>query len=128
MLGRGEEIGGGRERPSILADAYEAVLAAVYLDGGFKPVERIITKWFTVYIESPTLSNSDYKTMLQEIVQEKTGQTLVYNLTGEQGPDHNKSFTVEVCLNGLFIGTGKGKSKKLAEQDAAKAAIEKLSK
>jgi len=126
MLGRGEEKGGGRDRPSILADAFEAVLAAIYLDGGFKPVMSLISCYFTEYLSRPFLSNTDYKTSLQEIIQIKSGQTLTYILIDEQGPDHDKSFTVEARLNDKAIGTGTGKSKKIAEQTAAKAAVEQL--
>jgi len=126
LLGRGEENGGGRSRPSILSDAFEAVLAAVYLDGGYQPTQELISAFFKENIKKPTLSYSDYKTQLQETVQIKSGQSLVYNKIDEQGPDHDKSFTVEVKLNGKTIGTGTGKSKKLAEQEAAKAAINEL--
>jgi len=127
LLSRGEENGGGRNRPSMIADAFEAVLAAVYLDGGYKPVERLISAFFVPLMNSPIHSYSDYKTVLQELVQVKPGQTLVYDKTGEYGPDHNKLFTVEVKLNGKTVGTGSGKSKKSAEQEAAKTAIELMS-
>lgn len=128
-LGHGEEQGGGRNRPSILADAVEAILAAVYLDGGPKPVERIINQ----YILSPNEENGlgvcrDYKTILQELVQKKNGQILSYHLIEESGPDHMKIFLIEVCLNGSAIGEGQGKSKKEAEQSAARHALEALTK
>ena len=123
LLGRGEEKGGGRERPSILADAVEAVLAAVYLDGGFKPVERLISKYIWMQKNPREFENTDYKTSLQEVIQEKAGQTLSYHVTDESGPDHMKLYTVEVRLNGNFIGGGAGKSKKEAEQAAAQAAL-----
>ena len=126
-LGRGEERGGGRHRPSILADAFEAVLAAVYLDGGFKPVEKLTITFFGKHIDSPVKSYTDHKTVLQEMIQVKPGQTLVYEIIDQQGPDHSKIFTVEAKLNGKTIGTGTGKSKKSAEQASAKAAINKLS-
>ena len=126
LLGRGEEKGGGRERPSILADAVEAVLAAIYLDGGLKPVKKIITGHLLPESGLLRVEISDYKTSLQEIIQEKAGQSLTYAITGESGPDHMKSFTVEVLLNGKSIGTGTGKSKKVAEQSAAKAALSGL--
>ena len=124
LLGRGEEKGGGRERPSILADAFEAILAAMYLDGGFVPVRRLITEHFALDTERMQIENSDYKTALQEIVQEKNGQVLSYHVTNESGPDHLKSFDVEVSLNGVRIGQGTGRSKKEAEQEAAKSALE----
>jgi len=128
ILSRGEENGGGRSRPSMLADAFEAILAAIYLDGGYDPVERLISSYFKPRIENPNHSISDYKTVLQEMVQNKPGQRLVYEKTSEFGPDHNKSFTVEVRLNGKTIGTGSGKSKKNAEQEAAKTAITTIGK
>ena len=123
ILGRGEEKGGGRDRPSILADAVEAVLAAVYLDGGFKPAERFVIKYMGLRINPQKFENTDYKTSLQEAIQEKAGQTLSYHVTGESGPDHMKRYSVEVRLNGKFIGCGDGKSKKEAEQAAACAAL-----
>ena len=124
LLGRGEEKGGGRSRPSILADAVEAVLAAIYLDGGFRPVTKLITKHLIPRQGLVHVESSDFKTSLQEAIQEKLGQTLTYCTTGESGPDHMKMFTVEVRLNGVCIGVGTGKSKKVAEQLAAKAALE----
>ena len=126
LLGRGEEKGGGRVRPSILADAVEAVIAAMYLDGGFKPVEKLISAYMGSQMKLSGLKNTDHKTLLQEIIQEKAGQTLTYHITDESGPDHIKSFTAEVRLDGAFIGRGEGKSKKEAEQEAARAALENL--
>jgi len=126
LLGRGEENGGGRGRPSILSDAFEAVIAAMYLDGGYEPVERLIITLFSSRTENPQLSYTDYKTRLQEITQCKPGQSLFYELSSEQGPDHAKSFTINVKLNGEIVGTGTGKSKKNAEQEAAKAALNNI--
>ena len=126
-LGHGEETGGGRARPSIRADAVEAVLAAVYLDGGLVEARRIISR-FILEREAEKAANRDYKTALQELVQRESGQVLTYRLTGETGPDHAKRFTVEVDLNGGKKGAGEGKSKKEAEQMAAKAAIAALNK
>jgi len=128
MLGRGEENGGGRSRPSILSDALEAVIAAMYLDGGLEAIQNFITTYFKERLEHPKRGVSDFKTLLQEKIQVKHGQTLVYEIIAEHGPDHDKSFTVEVLLNEKPIGTGIGKSKKLAEQEAAKAAINTLTK
>ena len=128
MLGHGEENGGGRRRPSILADAFEAVLAAIYLDGGFEPTMRFVSDRFKGQLDDPLKSNSDYKTLLQEMIQVKPGQTHLYDIIDETGPDHDKTFTVEVKLNGRPFGTGKGKSKKSAEQAAAKAAIHNIAK
>ena len=127
MLGRGEERGGGRCRPSILADAFEAVLAAIYLDGGFEPATRLIAKHLAPQGDRPEPESSDYKTALQEIIQEKAGRILSYHITDENGPDHMKSFTVEVRLDGAFMGMGTGKSKKEAEQMAARFALAEIS-
>ena len=126
-LGRGEDAGGGRQRPSIQADAVEAVIAAVYLDGGIGSARKLITRFI--------LTNNrreqegvirDFKTALQELVQRESGQVLTYHLLGESGPDHAKVFSVAVELNGKPLGAGEGRSKKEAEQAAAKAAVEKL--
>ena len=125
-LGRGEESGGGRQRPSIRADAVEALLAAVYLDGGIEPVRKIIQN-FILTREVASLSRPrDYKTALQELIQQKSGQVLRYRLTGQEGPDHNKRFFVSVDLNDEPIGSGSGRSKKEAEQMAACSAIRTL--
>ena len=124
-LGKGEESGGGRHRPSIQADAVEAVLAAVYLDGGIGSARKIIQR-FILDREEEKSASRDYKTALQELVQRESGQVLGYQLIGAEGPDHAKIFSVEVDLNGAPIGQGRGRSKKEAEQAAAKAAIEKL--
>ena len=125
-LGKGEEAGGGRQRPSIRADAVEAVLAAVYLDGGIGSVRKIIQRYILSREVAGLTKPRDYKTALQELVQRESGQVLRYQLTGEQGPDHNKLFFMEVALNGNAIGAGSGRSKKEAAQMAAKAAIEAL--
>lgn len=125
-LGKGEEAGGGRQRPSIRADAVEAVLAAVYLDGGIGSVRKLIQKYILSREVAGLTKPRDYKTALQELVQRESGQVLCYRLTGESGPDHDKRFFVEVDLNGEAIGEGAGKSKKEAEQAAAKAAIQVL--
>ena len=125
-LGKGEEAGGGRKRPSIQADAVEAVLAAVYLDGGIGSARKIVQQYILCREVEGLTSPRDYKTALQELVQRESGQVLKYRLTGEEGPDHDKRFFVEVDLNGEVAGRGKGHSKKEAEQMAAKAAIAKL--
>lgn len=126
MLGHGEEQGGGRTRESILADAVESVIAATYLDGGFQPAARLIHRFILsdIPVEKPRIV--DYKTTLQELVQQKKNQTISYVLTGESGPDHAKKFTVEVQINGKPMGSGSGTSKKRAEQDAAQMAYEAL--
>jgi ribonuclease-3 len=127
-LGKGEEAGGGRHRPSIRADAVEAVLAAVYLDGGIGSARKIIQKYILSREVTGLTKPRDYKTALQELVQRESGQVLRYRLTGEEGPDHNKRFFMAVDLNGSAIGSGTGRSKKEAEQMAAKAAIQTLEK
>ncbi len=124
-LGRGEDAGGGRERNSIRADAVEAVLAAVYLDGGLMEARKIIRR-FILDKEQEKTASRDFKTALQELVQRESGQVLTYRLTGQSGPDHAKVFAVAVELNGKTVGEGQGHSKKEAEQMAAKAAIEGL--
>ena len=125
-LGKGEESGGGRHRPSIQADAVEAVLAAVYLDGGIGSARKIIQRYILCREIEGLNSSRDYKTALQELVQRESGQVLTYHLLGESGPDHAKVFSVAVELNGKPLGAGEGRSKKEAEQAAAKAAVEKL--
>ena len=121
LLGKGEERMGGREKPSMLADAFEAVLAAVFLDGGLEKASEIALRYVARH---DFLDDSkDYKTILQEIVQRNKEESVEYVLTGETGPAHARSFTVEVHLNSNVIGTGTGKSKKIAEQQAAKEAL-----
>ena len=126
LLGHGEEQGGGRNRPSILADAVESVIAASFLDGGMAAAEGLIRRFVLCNVPVSKLKNLDYKTSLQELVQQKKNQQLSYQLTGESGPDHDKEFFVDVLLNGAVVGKGTGSSKKRAEQDAARAAIEAL--
>ena len=126
LLGHGEEQGGGRTRSSILADAMESVIAASFLDGGMEAALQIVRTFIFVEVPVTKLHNVDYKTQLQEMVQQKKNQTLSYELVGQSGPDHDKRFDVEVSLNGVVVGFGSGSSKKRAEQDAARAAIEKL--
>ncbi len=127
-LGKGEEQTGGRERPALLADAFEALLAALYLDGELKAVK----KFFEPYLEEfaplavKGMTFKDYKTILQEVVQKKPGELVEYVIISEQGPDHNKVFVAQVHLNNKILGTGEGKSKKDAEQEAAKVALELL--
>lgn len=126
LLGKGEEAGGGRTRNSIIADAVEAVLAAIYLDGGIDEARKMVKTFILDRIGTRDAANRDYKTALQEIVQRKSGKTLSYHLLGSEGPDHAKIFYMEVQLNGNPIGQGQGRSKKEAEQMAAKAGIESL--
>ncbi len=123
-LGRGEMHSGGTERPSILADMYEAVLAAIYLDGGMEPAEKFVLRFIIPEAETQRRRQfKDYKTALQEIVQQNPGERLEYVLSGESGPDHNKTFVSEVHLNSNVIGVGRGRSKKESEQQAAREAL-----
>ena len=126
LLGHGEERFGGRSRNSILADAVESVIAACFLDGGLDAAKSFVQKFILVEVPLTKLHNADYKTQLQELVQQKKNQNISYSLVGESGPDHDKKFDVEVSLNGQVVGNGCGSSKKRAEQMAAKAAIERL--
>ena len=128
LLGHGEERFGGRSRASILADAVESVIAAAFLDGGMKAAADIITRFVLCDVPVSKLHNADYKTALQELVQQKKNQTLCYRLVGESGPDHDKQFTAQVLLNDQVVGEGIGSSKKRAEQDAARVALENLKK
>lgn len=121
LLGKGEIRMGGNDRPSILADAFEAVLAAVYLDGGLEEAAKIVLRFIPRHDVLEQVK--DYKTILQEVVQRNREEHVEYVLTDSSGPDHAKTFTVEVHLNSNVIGTGMGKSKKLAEQQAAKEAL-----
>ena len=129
-LGRGEEAGGGRERTSILADATEAVFAAVYLDGGIAAASELIHRVLLCAEREEAVEERrrDYKTALQELVQRQADQTLTYRMVDEQGPDHAKVFSAEVLLNGVALGSGTGHSKKEAEQAAARSALAVLDK
>ena len=126
LLGHGEDRLGGRNRESILADAMESVIAACFLDGGIEAALKVVQQFILVEVPVTKLHNVDYKTALQELVQQKKNQVLTYTLVGQSGPDHDKQFDVEVALNGNVVGKGTGRSKKRAEQDAARTAIEKL--
>ena len=124
-LSNGERRNGGAKRPSIVSDAFEALIAAVYLDGGMEPARSHVLRFIVPEIEShKNRSFKDYKTALQEIIQKNPGEKLEYRLIGSTGPDHDKHFKVEVCLNSNVIGRGGGRSKKEAEQQAAREALE----
>ena len=127
-LGKGEEHTGGRQRESILADAVEAIIAAMYLDGGIDISKQFIDRYILAGFEAEEAhSVTDYKTALQERVQRRAGQVLSYELVSESGPDHRKTFTMCVSLNGRPIGEGSGRTKKEAEQNAAKSGLEAIS-
>lgn len=123
FLGKGEEHTGGRGRASILSDAFEAVIAAIYLDGGFEKAREFVLPFL---MNAPKEENKfrDYKTALQEVIQKNPEERLEYVLVGEEGPEHDKRFIVEARLNNNAVGKGEGRSKKHAEQQAAKEALE----
>ena len=127
-LGHGEETGGGRGRPSILADATEALLGAIFLDGGIEPARAFVLRFIPKKVELALAGGAfkDYKTILQEIVQKNKQETLEYRLAGQSGPDHDKRFTMELLLNSNVFASGTGRSKKEAEQMAAKTALEMM--
>lgn len=123
-LGKGEEMTGGRERPSILADAFEALLAAIYIDGGYEAAQTFVLGFIPRNLDVRRKNKlSDYKTALQEIIQQNREERVEYVLVDEHGPDHAKVFTAEVLLNSNVIGRGTGSSKKQAEQNAAHEAL-----
>jgi len=128
LLGRGEENTGGREKSSILADAYEALIAALYLDGGLPPVFRLVSEHFVGKLIEVQLEgfDRDYKTQLQEHAQIQYHQTPRYSVMREEGPDHAKEFEVAVSIQGVFYGVGQGRSKKEAEQQAALSTLKML--
>ena len=129
LLGRGEEQTGGRLRPSILADAVEAVLAAVYCDGGLAETEKLIDRFILADLETrAAMDTTDYKTELQELLQRRGSVRIRYRITDESGPDHDKTFTAQVLLEEEPIGSGSGRSKKEAEQAAARTALAELKK
>lgn len=126
LLGHGEDLAGGRTRPSILADAFEALIAAIYMDGGIDCAKKFVLPFIEQAIannETTHALNRDYKTALQEIAQKNPGEIISYAVVGETGPDHNKCFSVNVYLNSNLLASGEGRSKKEAEQDAAKQAL-----
>ncbi len=127
LLGRGEETQAGREKPSLLADALEAVMAAVFLDGGLEAADALTRRWFTPLLadmsESPW---QDFKTRLQELTQARHQGSPTYNLLSESGPSHARVFEVQVCLGERPLARGQGRTKKQAEQRAARAALETL--
>jgi ribonuclease-3 len=128
LLGKGEDAAGGREKPSILSDALEAVLGAVYLDGGVDAAKALVARLFSGRLETAAgqLDRLDHKTVLQELTARLYDAAPVYLLT-ETGPDHSKTFTATVLVEGVALGVGEGKSKKLAEQQAASEAFDALS-
>ena len=127
-IGKSEQHSKGHKKPAILADSVEAVIAAMYLDGGLEPASKFIIENLKdeIAVATQHVGEKDYKTMLQEKLQEHGKVKIVYRIVKETGPDHDKSFEAEVELNGKELARGKGKSKKLAEMGAAKKALEQL--
>ncbi|MGN1123571.1 MAG: ribonuclease III [Eubacterium sp.] len=123
FLGKGEAMTGGAERDSILENSFEALIAAIYLDGGMENAQSFVLSFLSPALETHHINFKDYKTILQEVVQQNPDENVTYVLTGESGPDHDKTFEAEVHLNSNVIGKGKGKSKKSAEQAAAREAL-----
>lgn len=128
FLGKGEERSAGRNKASILAGAFEALLGGVYQDGGYDPARRIVERYFAADILERTLGQQDYKTRLQEISQLLFRVPPIYRLLSESGPDHEKCFVTEISVGGSVLGTGEGKSKKQSEQEAAQKALKELQK
>jgi ribonuclease III len=126
FLGKGEERSAGRNKASILAGAFEALLGGVYQDGGYDPARRIVERYFAADILERTLGQQDYKTRLQEISQLLFRVPPIYRLLSESGPDHEKCFVTEISVGGTVLGTGEGKSKKQSEQEAARKALKEL--
>jgi len=129
-MGKGEEASGGRSKPANLAGALEAVIAAIYLDQGIYTAKIVVSKFFEKELQQLVSQGVevDYKSKLQELTQSRYQSTPIYKLIGEEGPDHDKTFTVDVMINDKWLGMGVGKSKKMAETEAAKAALAALNK
>ena len=125
-MGKGEERSGGRKKKSILAGVFEALLGAVYWEGGYEPSRRIVERYFAPDIQEKTLGQQDYKTRLQEISQMLFHEPPVYKLVAESGPDHEKRFVTEIFVGGKVLGRGEGRSKKQSEQEAAGKALADL--
>ena len=127
-IGKSELVSNGNKRPAVLADSVEAVIAAIYLDQGIEKAKEFILSNLEEYIEiaSKNVGQKDYKTVLQEKLQENGDISIIYKIIKEQGPDHDKIFTVELNVNGKKISTGEGKNKKEAEMEAAKKALEEI--
>ena len=129
-LGKSEKVSNKEVRPAIMADSVEAIIAAIFLDGGIEPAKEFIIKNLNEEIEIATkhIGQKDYKTVLQEILQKHGNVEIEYEIIQESGPDHDKIFTAEVKYNGDILATGDGKSKKLAEMEAARLALEVIKK
>ena len=126
FLGKGEDAQGGRKKPSLTSDAVEALIGALYLDGGEEAAHAFIMRYVLVDVKEKEKESMDYKSRLQELIQAENHGTISYRVTGEYGPEHEKVFEVELAVNQKVISTGRGKNKKAAEQAAAHAALEQL--
>jgi ribonuclease III len=128
-LGKGEELSGGRERPAILADAFEALLGALFLDAGYQEAYKFLDRVvFELLRNGIVIDIKDYKSKLQELVQADSSRSISYKTVSESGPAHNRLFEVEVLMDEIVMGSGAGRSKKEAEQNAAKMALDKVAK
>jgi ribonuclease III len=125
-LGKGEDRSGGRDKPSILAGAFEALLGAVYRDSGYEAARRVVERYFAADVRGKKLGQHDYKTRLQEISQMLFRAPPSYRLVSETGPDHDKCFVTEIAVGGKVLGKGEGRTKKQSEQEAAKRALSEL--
>jgi ribonuclease III len=126
LLGKGESLRGGRERRSLISDAYEALIGAIYLDRGFEAAFRVVEKQFLPFIEAGLPDDDDFKTKVQQVCQSRLGCTPRYQLTDSKGPEHEKTFRAEIFVNGELYGYGIGRNKKEAQQDAAREALRKI--
>ncbi len=126
LLGKGEERSGGRERASLLADVLEAVVGAVYVDSGYGVAHAMVSRWVAPLLERLEEIRGDYKSQLQEVIQRRERTTPQYRITGAEGPDHAKEFVAVVEVSGKVLGEGRGRSKKEAEQMAAREALRRL--
>jgi len=125
-LGRGEEKSGGRKKTALWADAYEAVIAALYLDGGLEAAHRFVSAEFATDLERPALPTEDHKSLLQEMLQARGDPVPEYELVAEEGPDHRRRFRVRCVVRGEALAEGEGFSKKQAQQEAARNALARL--
>jgi ribonuclease-3 len=126
LLGQGEAAEGGREKDSILSDAFESILGAIFLDGGLEEVRALILRLYEPIADKASKQTKDYKSTLQEFLQKNSHETAVYTIINEEGPPHKKTFTAQSSHRGKILGTGVGGSKKIAEQEAAKMALAKM--
>jgi ribonuclease III len=127
LLGKGESRRGGRERSSLISDAYEALIGAVYLDGGFEKAFRVVEKQFKPLLDKGLTDDGDFKTKVQQISQSRFGCSPQYRLSDVSGPEHDKTFGAEIFIDGRFYGYGIGKNKKEAQQHAAQEALKRIS-